>query len=95
METNKEKSNEMSISDFSYKVIGKFNKRITNEIFLFIQNDRELMYDYLKLVEKYRLKTVNQNIGKAVKKAYKLDNLDDDREENPACTLIQTHTKFE
>lgn len=84
----------MTITDLSNKVISIFNKRITNEIFLIIQNNRELMYDYLKLVEKHGLTTVNQNIGKAVAKAYNLQKFDD-REDNPACTLIQTHQKFE
>jgi len=70
------------------------NKRITNEIFMIIQNDRILMHEYLRAVETEGLDTVNRAIGKMVKTSYNLVNTDD-REENPACTLIQSHQKFE
>lgn len=83
----------MAPKDLANKAIGLMNKRITNEIFMIIQNDRKLMHDYLRLVESQGLDVVNQEIGKAVKKAYGLDNIDD-RENNPACTLIQSHQKF-
>jgi hypothetical protein len=70
------------------------NKRITNEIFLLIQNDRKLMYEYLRAVQDNGLDTVNQQIGKAVKAQYQLINVNE-REDNPSCTLIQSHQKFE
>jgi len=52
------------------------------------------MHNYLRAVESNGLDNVNQTIGKEVKKAYKLKNLND-REDNPTCTLIQSHQKFE
>ena len=76
------------------KAIEKLNKQITNEIFLIIQSDKVLMYNYLKAVEKKGLDVVNRAIGLEVKKQYKLVNIND-REENPSCTLIQSHQKFE
>ncbi|HCT93309.1 MAG: hypothetical protein A2X19_00490 [Bacteroidetes bacterium GWE2_39_28] len=79
------------IADAAIKIL---NQKITNEIFLIIQNDRELMHNYLRAVESNGLDNVNQTIGKEVKKAYKLKNLND-REDNPTCTLIQSHQKFE
>lgn len=84
----------MKPNELGHSAIQILNKRITNEVFLIIQNDRELMYEYLKLVEKMGLDVVNQSIGKEVKKKYGLTNLDD-REDNPSCTLIQSHQKFE
>lgn len=84
----------MTPHELGKTVIQKFNKRITNEIFLIIQNDRKLMYEYLRLVEAKGLDKVNQSIGKEVKKKYGLTNLED-REDNPSCTLIQSHQKFE
>lgn len=84
----------MTPNELGKKAIEKFNKRITNEIFLVIQNDKELMYKYLRLVESKGLDTVNQSIGKVIKLKYGLTNLDD-REDNPSCTLIQSHKKFE
>ena len=76
------------------KAIEKLNKKITNEVFLIIQSDKDLMYDYLKAIEDKGLDVVNRAIGLEVKKQYKLVNIND-REENPSCTLIQSHQKFE
>jgi hypothetical protein len=70
------------------------NKRITNDIFLIIQNDRGLMHEYLRAVEADGLDKVNQTIGKVVKSEYGLRNMND-REDNPSCTIIQSHQKFE
>lgn len=76
------------------EAIRRMNKKITNEIFLLIQNDRDLMKEYLRAVESNGLDQVNQMIGKEVKIAYGLVNMND-REDNPTCTLIQSHQKFE
>lgn len=76
------------------EAIRRLNKKITNEIFLIIQNDRDLMKEYLRAVETSGLDIVNQTIGKEVKNAYGLVNIND-REDNPSCTLIQSHQKFE
>lgn len=83
----------MTTKNLANEAISRMNKKITNEIFMIIQNDRDLMHAYLRSVESNGLDKVNQEIGKAVKKAYALDNIDD-RENNPACTLIQSHQKF-
>lgn len=79
------------IADMAISIM---NKRITNEIFLIIQKDRKLMKEYLRAVEKDGLDFVNQTIGRKVKEAYNLTNLND-REDNPSCTLIQSHQIFE
>jgi len=84
----------MSPKEIAQQAISKMDKRITNEIFLIIQNDRKLMYEYLKAVQEYGLDTVNQAIGKKVKSSYQLVNINE-REDNPDCTLIQSHQKFE
>lgn len=81
------------------KKVGKnaiklFNRRITDEIFLTIQRDRNLMREYLEAVRKQGAETVNQEIGKIVKAAYKLTD-SKEREENPSCTLISSHQIFE
>ncbi len=84
----------MTPQEIAQEAIRRMNKRITNEIFLIIQNDRELMKEYLRAIENNNLDTVNQTIGKEVKIAYGLINVND-RENNPLCTLIQSHQKFE
>ena len=84
----------MNPTQIAEEAVSRLNKRITNEVFLVIQNDRGLMHEYLRAVEKEGLDNVNRQIGKQVKKSYKRVNLDD-REDNPSCTLIQSHQKFE
>jgi hypothetical protein len=82
----------MDSEEIAKAAVSLFNKRITNEIFLTIQNDRGLMHAYLRAVERDGLDAVNQAIGKHVKVKYDLTNAD--REKNPSCTLIQSHQKF-
>jgi len=84
----------MTIEELAENAISILNKRITNEIFLIIHSDRDLMHEYLHLVEEKNLQTVNMGLGKKIKQAYGLDNLDE-REDNPSCTLIKSHQKFE
>ncbi len=84
----------MSPEQIAAEAIARLNKRITNEVFLAIQNDRDLMHSYLRAIEEHGLDKLNQRIGKAVKAAYHLNNMDD-RENDPSCTLIQSHQKFE
>lgn len=84
------------VTGFADEVLGKFAKQITGEVFLMIQNDRELMHKYLRLLEHNKLDTVNQWIGRRVKERFGLENEDGDdaREEEPLSTLIQSHQKF-
>ncbi len=84
----------MSPVEIAHKAIDILNKKITNEIFLIIQNDKQLMNEYLRAIEAVGLDTLNQSIGKEIKKAYKLTNINE-REDSPSCTLIQSHQKFE
>ena len=80
---------------FAEKALAKFSKQITDEVFLLIQNDRELMHEYLRLVEASGLDAVNQSIGRKVKERFGLQNvIDDPREESPRSTLIQSHQRF-
>lgn len=82
----------MRPSEIANIAINLLNDKITNEVFLIIQNNDELMYEYLKSVEDIGLEKTNQVIGKTVKSRYNLEN--EDREYNPKSTLIQSHTKF-
>lgn len=77
---------------FAEKVIDLFSKRITDEVFLMIENDRELLQEYLRLVSDTKLDTVNQAIGKMVKQRYQLTNAD--RNNKPKSKLIKSHQKF-
>ena len=84
----------MNAKEVAQEAIGILNKKLTNEVFMIIQNNRKLMQAYLRAVEASGLDTVNQLIGKEVRDAYGLGKMND-REENPSCTLIQSHQKFQ
>jgi len=82
-----------TIDDLAEKAIKKLKESITDEVFLIIQNDKQLMHEYLKLVEEKGLDTVNMRIGKDVKNAFNLTN-DNYRNNEPQSTLIQSHQIF-
>lgn len=79
----------MTPKKIAQTAIAKMNKKIKDEIFLIIQNDRELMYEYLRAVKANGFNTVDQQIAKEIKKAYSFVNINE-RENNPSCTLIQS-----
>ena len=83
----------MDLENFIKRVISLKNRTITDEIFLLIQHDRDLMQNYLRLVENEGLNQVNRQSGKAVKKAYRLND-DEIREDDPHSTLIRSHQIF-
>ena len=80
----------MTPNEIAEEAIRRMNIKITDEIFLIIQNDRDLMQEYLRAVENNGLDKVNQIIGKKVKDFYELEN--GAIKNNPLCTLIQTYT---
>jgi len=82
------------ISDFEEKVLDWFKDHITDAVFLCIQNNRELMQEYLDLIQKHGIDGVNPQIGKAVKKRFNLEN-EPSREYEPVSTLITSHQMFE
>lgn len=81
------------LDNFFDKVFDEFNRDITDRIFLMIQNDSDLMADYLKLVSDSEVgkDTLNRKLGEKIKDEYNLD----DREENknPYSTLIKSYTE--
>ncbi len=76
-----------------HKVLEKFNTCITDEIFCFIENDRELLHDYLKLIESNKLNVLNSNIAKTIKAKYGLQNQSQENPK-PKSKLIQSHQQF-
>ena len=78
--------------EFTTKVLDRFTKEITDQIFLFIQNDKELLRDYLHLLNETHLTSVNSSIAKAVKKRYDLTNLNS--KGAPKSLLILDYEEF-
>ena len=59
------------MNDFLNRMFEKFESQITDNIFCFIQNDKELMKAYLDLVaENGNLQYVNSHIAQEITKRY-------------------------
>jgi hypothetical protein len=79
---------------FKKKTIDLFAERITDYVFLMIENDRELMKEYLDIIEQSRsLKIINSQIAQSVRSNFNLD-LKNEKENSPCSKLIQGHDKF-
>jgi hypothetical protein len=84
----------INLNTFKQKVIGKFSEQITDQVFLMIENDRELMNDYLHILCQHNsVHDVNGKIAKAVKENFGLENLSK-RNKKPKSFLIQSFEQF-
>jgi hypothetical protein len=83
----------MEVKEFADKVISIKNKKLTDEVFLLVQNDHELMKEYLELVHLHGVQAVNSQIGKQVAQRYGLTK-DEGRNHEPESTLILSHQVF-
>lgn len=84
----------MSIKDFNEKVISRFTDEITDMVFQYILDDEELMDIYLDLISEHDRKTVNSQLGKAIKIRFNIDNISVNGEiqkGDPKCVLIKTN----
>ena len=76
----------------SHLLIG-FDEQITDRLFLYIQEDRQRMNEYLDMVAKVGdLQEVNKQIGRAITRHYNLKGFD--TETNPKNTLTLTYSKL-
>lgn len=82
------------IDVFTTHVLKKFTEQITDRLFLFIEEDAELMQKYLNVIAvSGDLKYVNSTIAKAVKEKFGLANTGA-KEDDPESLLIQSYEKF-
>lgn len=81
----------MTTDEFAQKVTDKFNEELTDLVFQYIENNAELMHDYLRLVSDIDLDTVNKALGRKIKEKFGVDNLG--RNNKPKSKLIQSYTK--
>lgn len=81
----------MEAEKFAKKVVEQFCKELTDQLFLYIENDKALMREYLHIVSKEKLEPVNQTLGLQFKKLFKVNNLDVNK--NPKSKLIDSYTE--
>lgn len=85
----------VEIADFKRKVLDKFCEVLTDQVFLMIEQDRNLLHEYMLLIAKNKsLSNINSQIAKEVKKRFYLENKHQENK-NPKSKLIQAHEKFE
>lgn len=80
---------------FAQKVIEAFRKDITDNIFLYIENNRDLMDKYLDTISVSDRKTVNSWLGRLIKEEFMVENEIDEEtgrsiKGNPKSVLIKT-----
>lgn len=85
------------MNDFLKLVFDKYESQITDSIFCFIENDRDLMKAYLDLVaEKGDLQNVNFQISKAIGTRYNVPcKSESERMDSPKSKLIQGYNEKE
>jgi hypothetical protein len=80
-----------SLDEYSKDTVHNFMKDITDHVFLYIQNNEELMREYQSMVNSYGLDEVNKKIGFTVKEEFGLGNLEENKK--PKSWLIKSYTR--
>ena len=82
----------MRVNNYIDTVLNKFAGLITDQVFLMIQNDKELMQEYLNLLASGKdPHTLNCKLGKQIKSKLNLDNAG--RCNKPKSTLIRSYER--
>ena len=82
------------MNDFLNIMFERFEWQITDNIFCFVQNDKELMKAYLDLVaENGNLQYVNSHIAQEIAKRYGLESTQN-QVESPNSNLIQSYSEL-
>lgn len=77
---------------FIEAIMIEFEKRITDKVFLMIENDRELFHRWLDLLAETPRDVINSSIAQAIGKRFDLEstNIND----NPKSFLIKSFHEF-
>jgi hypothetical protein len=82
----------VNLNEFKEKALTQFTREITDLFFLYIENDEELMHDYLRVIGRdVDLDTTNKKLGEAVKSWFRLENGEVNQE--PMSKLIESYTE--
>ena len=82
----------MNLEEFKVRALSKFSKEITDIFFQYIENDKELLQEYQRVIGRESdLDTVNMALGFAIKEWFALEN--DEVNSNPKSKLIRSYTE--
>jgi hypothetical protein len=81
----------MTTKEFAQKVVEKFSLELTDQLFLYIENDKELMQDYLRVITENGIHKTNKDLGAEFKELFFVDNLEET--DQVKSKLIKTYTQ--
>ena len=82
----------MTLAEFQQKALTQFTREITDIFFCYIENDKELLQDYLRVIGRdSNLDETNMSLGAAVKDWFRLKN--GSMNLNPSSKLIRSYTE--
>ena len=90
----KQKEQGTEIAFIADKAMDKLNLRLTDLVFMTIQNDRGLMHEFLDAVGKFGWETVNQVIGRRVEGRYNLERKGRKRNDKPESILALSYSEL-
>lgn len=77
---------------FADEVCKNFYRDLTDQLFMYIENNKELSDQYENLIAKYKNKDIiNQDLGLLFKELFEVDNLE--RNYAPKSNLIKSFTQ--
>lgn len=84
-------ASDLKTEQLGKKVLTRFTRRIVDQVFLFIQNDPELLREYQEVVRESTPNGVNSVLGRMITEAYDLINLN--KEKRPESRLLKKYTR--
>jgi len=80
----------MSEHEYAEQVVDHFIREITDNVFLSIERDDDVMREYMTNVNRFGLDAVNKAIGLKIKERLSLQNGEENKK--PKSRLIKTYT---
>lgn len=84
-------ASDLKAEQLGKKVLTRFTRRIVDQVFLFIQDDPELLREYQQVVRESTPNGVNSVLGRMITEAYDLINLN--KEKRPESRLLKKYTR--
>lgn len=84
-------ASDLKAEQLGKKVLTRFTRQIVDQVFLFIQNDPELLKEYQDVVRESTPNGVNSVLGRMITEAYDLINLN--KEKRPQSRLLKKYTR--